>query len=93
MRNLLCIGYTCALLLGSMHAYPYLSAHASPSKKTPNKVKRCMKFKQAEAVATEKRSTTLERSELWEVNASAATCQENWEIKDVRWHCVQAESQ
>jgi len=36
----------------------------------------------------EKHSTTVDSSDTWQVNASAGTCEESWEIANVRWNCV-----
>ena len=34
------------------------------------------------------RSTTLDSHDDWTINASAATCEEDWEVGQVRWNCV-----
>lgn len=38
------------------------------------------------------RSTTLDFLEEWQVNASAGSCESDWEIDKVRWHCLPAEA-
>lgn len=38
-----------------------------------------------------KQSTSLEFTDDWSINASAATCETDWEVGDVRWNCVPAD--
>ena len=37
-----------------------------------------------------KRSTTLDFTEDWSISASAATCDADWEVGDVKWNCAAA---
>ena len=47
---------------------------------------------QSASVDESKRSSTLEFSDTWQVNASAARCESDWEVRNVRWNCVPVES-
>ncbi len=38
--------------------------------------------------APESRSMTMEFTDRFRVNASAASCEEDWKVGDVRWSCV-----
>ena len=38
--------------------------------------------------STNKRSTTLETAQSLELNASAASCEEDWAVEDVGWSCA-----
>ncbi len=51
----------------------------------------CSTNEGTETAAPESRSTTLEFSDQWSVNASAASCEEDWKVGDVRWSCVPAQ--
>ena len=46
---------------------------------------------EAETISSSKKTTTLDFSDTWEVNASASSCDLDWEINNVRWHCTPAE--
>ena len=39
---------------------------------------------------TARRSTSMDFTDTWSINATATSCEADWEVGDVKWNCVAA---